>query len=111
MFNLFTNPVWVAVVSFVSAIFLTYAVRAAARRYGFVARPKADRWHKKPTAMMGGAAIFLTTVLIYLLFVPHNFESWIILSASSVLFLVGLLDDILNIKPYQKLIGQLIGAT
>jgi UDP-GlcNAc:undecaprenyl-phosphate/decaprenyl-phosphate GlcNAc-1-phosphate transferase len=111
MFSMFTNPVWVAVVSFVSAIFLTYAVRAAARRYGFVAKPKADRWHKKPTAMMGGAAIFLTTVLIYFLFVPYTSESLVILGASSFLFLVGLLDDILNIKPYQKLVGQLIGAT
>jgi UDP-GlcNAc:undecaprenyl-phosphate GlcNAc-1-phosphate transferase len=95
----------------VSALLLTYLVRAAARRYGFVAKPKADRWHKKPTAMMGGAAIFLTTVLIYSLFVPHTTESLVILGASSFLFLVGLLDDILNVKPYQKLVGQLIGAT
>jgi UDP-GlcNAc:undecaprenyl-phosphate GlcNAc-1-phosphate transferase len=110
MFNLFTNPIWVAVAGFVSAIFLTYIVRGAARRYGFVATPKADRWHKKPTAMMGGVAIFLTTVLTYLLFVPHSLESIVILGASSFLFLVGLLDDILNIKPYQKLVGQLIGT-
>jgi UDP-GlcNAc:undecaprenyl-phosphate GlcNAc-1-phosphate transferase len=111
MFSIFTNPFWVTVVSFVSALFLTYAVRGAARRYGFVAKPKADRWHKKPTAMMGGAAIFLTTVLIYFLFVPYTRESLVILGASSFLFLVGLLDDVLNIKPYQKLVGQLIGAT
>jgi UDP-GlcNAc:undecaprenyl-phosphate/decaprenyl-phosphate GlcNAc-1-phosphate transferase len=111
MFSMFTNPVWVAVVSFFSAIFITYVVRTAARRYGFVAKPKADRWHKKPTAMMGGAGIFLTTVLIYILFVPHTAESLVILGASSFLFVVGLLDDILNIKPYQKLVGQLIGAT
>ncbi len=110
MFSMFTNPIWVAIVSFVSAIILTYAVRGAARRYGFVAAPKADRWHKKPTAMMGGAAIFLTTILIYFLFVPYSRESLIILGASSFLFLVGLLDDILNIKPYQKLVGQLIGT-
>src|SRR4029079_14522283 len=32
-------------------------------------------------------------------------------SASSVLFVVGLVDDILHMKPYQKLIGQLIGAS
>ncbi|HEY8561249.1 MAG TPA: hypothetical protein VIL74_12810 [Pyrinomonadaceae bacterium] len=111
MFNTLTSPVWVAVISLVSALLLTYLVRAAARRYGFVAKPKADRWHKKPTAMMGGAAIFLTTVLIYSLFVPHTTESLVILGASSFLFLVGLLDDILNVKPYQKLVGQLIGAT
>jgi UDP-GlcNAc:undecaprenyl-phosphate/decaprenyl-phosphate GlcNAc-1-phosphate transferase len=111
MFRIFTNPVWVALASFVSALLLTYLVRAAARRYGFVAKPKADRWHKKPTAMMGGAAIFLTTVLVYFIFVPYTPESLVILGASAFLFLVGLLDDILNIKPYQKLVGQLIGAT
>lgn len=110
MFSVFTNPAWVALVSFASALLLTYAVRGAARRYGFVAKPKADRWHKKPTAMMGGAAIFLTTIFIYVFFVPHTSESWVVLGASSFLFVVGLLDDILNIKPYQKLVGQLIGA-
>ncbi|MBS1797551.1 MAG: glycosyl transferase [Acidobacteria bacterium] len=111
MLNLFSNPLWVAAISFVLAVGLTYVVRGAARRFGFVAKPKADRWHKKPTAMMGGVAIFLTTLLVYLLFVPHNRESFVILGASSFLFLVGLLDDLLNIKPYQKLVGQLIGAT
>ncbi len=113
MLSMFTNPIWVAVISFVSAVLLTYAVRGAARRYGFVAKPKADRWHKKPTAMMGGVAIFLTTVIIYivnLFFIPYSLESLVILGASSFLFVVGLLDDLLNIKPYQKLVGQLIGA-
>jgi UDP-GlcNAc:undecaprenyl-phosphate GlcNAc-1-phosphate transferase len=111
MLSFFTNPIWVAVISFVLAIVLTYFVRGAARRFGFVAKPKADRWHKKPTAMMGGAAIFLTTVLVYFLFVPYTRESLVIMGGSSFLFLIGLLDDVLNIKPYQKLVGQLIGAT
>ena len=111
MLSIFSNPTWVAVISFALSVGLTYLVRGAARRYGFVATPKADRWHKKPTAMMGGVAIFLTTILIYFLFVPYTRESLVILGASSFLFLVGLLDDILNIKPYQKLVGQLIGAT
>ncbi|MEP6902953.1 MAG: hypothetical protein ABJA66_14465, partial [Actinomycetota bacterium] len=111
MLSVFANPIWVAVISFASAVALTYVVRSGARRYGFVAKPKIDRWHKKPTAMMGGVAIFLTTVLIYILFIPKTTESLVILGASSFLFLVGLLDDILNIKPYQKLVGQLIGAT
>lgn len=92
------------------AMLATLTVRTFARRYGFVAKPKSDRWHKRPTAMLGGAAIFATTVFAYALFVPKTFESMVVLAAASFLFLVGLLDDILNIKPYQKLIGQLIGA-
>ena len=89
---------------------LTFAVRTAATRLGFVAKPKSDRWHKRPTAMYGGIAIFLTTIIFYLFAVPKTFESNVIVAGSAFLFLVGLIDDLINIKPYQKLIGQLFGA-
>ena len=108
---IFANPFAIGAVSFVLAVLLTYAVRTIATRYGFVAKPKSDRWHKRPTAMMGGVAIFLTTILAYVIFVPKTTESMIVIVASSFLFLVGLIDDLLNIRPYQKLFGQLIGAT
>jgi UDP-GlcNAc:undecaprenyl-phosphate/decaprenyl-phosphate GlcNAc-1-phosphate transferase len=106
-----TNPFVAGVTSLVVAIVLTFVIRELAQRYGFVAKPKSDRWHKRPTAMMGGVAIFATTVLMYGVFVPKTEETLIVMAASSFLFLVGLFDDLLNIKPYQKLIGQLIGAT
>ncbi|MET0752617.1 MAG: hypothetical protein ABWZ66_04565 [Pyrinomonadaceae bacterium] len=105
-----SSPFTVAIISFALSIGLTFAVRELAGRFGFVAKPKSDRWHKRPTAMMGGVAIFLATVLAYLFLVEHTRESWVILGGSSFLFLVGLIDDILHIKPYQKLIGQLIGT-
>jgi UDP-GlcNAc:undecaprenyl-phosphate GlcNAc-1-phosphate transferase len=111
MRELTQNPFFIGIIAFVAAVVLTFAVRALARRYGFVAKPKADRWHQRPTAMMGGAAIYLTTVLMYLVFVePHTRESWIILGGSSFLFLIGLVDDVFHVKPYQKLFGQLIGT-
>lgn len=106
----FSNPFVVGGISAAFAVLMTLAVRAYARKFDFVAKPKSDRWHKRPTAMLGGAAIFATTAVMYGIFVPYTFESLIILAAASFLFLVGLLDDLLNIKPYQKLIGQLIGS-
>jgi len=105
-----SSPIAIASISFALSLGVTFAVRELARRYGFVAKPKSDRWHKRPTAMMGGVAIFLATAIVYLIFIEQTRQSWIILGASSFLFLVGLIDDTLNIKPYQKLIGQLIGA-
>lgn len=110
MLQLSSNPILLAIGSFLVSVLLTFAVRAFARKQNFVAAPKSDRWHKKPTAMLGGTAIFLTTVLMYLLFVPYTVESTVILAGSSFLFIVGLVDDILQIKPYQKLIGQFIGV-
>src|SRR5205809_3295247 len=106
-----TNPFAVAAASFVCGLLLTFLVRGFARRYNFVAKPKADRWHKKPTAMLGGVAIFLTTGTMYLLLVPYSPQSIIVFSGSAILFVVGLVDDLLHIKPYQKVIGQLIGAS
>src|SRR5688572_2771134 len=93
------------------AAVLTFAIRSFARRNGYVAKPKSDRWHKQPTAMYGGIAIFATTLFLYLLFVPKSFESNVVIAGSTFLFAVGLLDDTYGIKPYQKLIGQLIGAS
>jgi UDP-GlcNAc:undecaprenyl-phosphate/decaprenyl-phosphate GlcNAc-1-phosphate transferase len=98
------------VLSFGLAAALTPVVRALARRYGAVARPKDDRWHKKPTAMLGGIAIFLTTIITFLFFVPRTPHNWVVILASTFLFFVGLVDDLLHIKPYQKLIGQVMGS-
>ena len=61
--------------------------------------------------MLGGIAIFIGTAAAYLLFVPKTEESLVVLGGAGFLFALGLLDDLVTIKPYQKLIGQLIGAT
>jgi UDP-GlcNAc:undecaprenyl-phosphate/decaprenyl-phosphate GlcNAc-1-phosphate transferase len=96
--------------SFVLALVLTPLVRLLARRLGFVAKPKTDRWHKKPTAMMGGVAIYLSVIISVLFFTPQTTYSFVILLASSFLFFVGLVDDVIHVKPYQKLIGQVLGS-
>jgi len=96
--------------SFCLALILTPVVRAAARRSGFVAVPKTDRWHKKPTAMLGGVAIWFSVVITSLVFSLQITYGKQILMASTFLFLVGLVDDLIHVKPYQKLIGQILGA-
>ena len=101
----------VPLVSLALAAALTPVVRSFARRWGFVAKPKTDRWHKRPTAMMGGIAIWLAVITTFLTLVPHTSAGWVVAGAASFLFLVGLIDDWLHIKPYQKLIGQVIGAS
>jgi UDP-GlcNAc:undecaprenyl-phosphate GlcNAc-1-phosphate transferase len=104
------NPIFTGTAAALLSAVLTLAVRSFARRYGYVAKPKSDRWHKRPTAMLGGIAIFLATAIIYLLTVTPTPASSAVLGGSAFLFLVGLIDDVVNIRPYQKLMGQLIGA-
>ena len=94
----------------VLALALTPLVRLLARRLGMVARPKTDRWHKKPTAMLGGVAIWLSVVISFFAFIPRTPYGLVVMAASTFLFLVGLVDDFLHTKPYQKLIGQVMGS-
>src|SRR5688500_5086666 len=96
--------------AFVLATLLTPLVRAFARRIGMVAVPKTDRWHKKPTAMLGGAAVWLTVIICYFIFIPPTVYGTQILLVSTFLFFVGLVDDLLHIKPYRKLSGQILGS-
>ncbi|MEQ1606064.1 MAG: hypothetical protein ABL999_14465 [Pyrinomonadaceae bacterium] len=108
--GLVSSPFFVGAVAAILSVICTFAVRSIAVRYGFVARPKSDRWHKKPTAMHGGIAIFIATTVVYFTLVPISRESLVVIGGSAFLFFVGLIDDLISVRPYQKLIGQLIGA-
>lgn len=96
--------------AFLLALALTPLVRTLARRWGMIARPKSDRWHQQPTALLGGVAIFLAAVLAGLIFLPRVAQGWLVLAGGAWLFLVGLVDDLWHIRPFSKLMGQLLGA-
>lgn len=97
-------------VTFALAAGLTPLVRVLAFRYGMVAMPVRDRWHQKPTALLGGVAIFIAFWLSSWLLNDNRPFLSSIFPASILLFLLGLLDDFLHIKPATKLIGQIIAA-
>lgn len=91
--------------------FFTPVVRHLALRYNLVARLREDRWHKKPTAILGGVGIYLSFGITFLFFRPvfnHQILGFII--AGSFMFFWGLLDDIIHINPQIKLLGQVISA-
>lgn len=86
------------------------ACRSVARRTGRVARPSADRWHSKPTALMGGVAIFLATMCA-LAFI-HPFRQVALYALTGIgIFIVGFTDDVMPLKPATKLVAQLALAS
>jgi UDP-GlcNAc:undecaprenyl-phosphate GlcNAc-1-phosphate transferase len=97
-------------IAFAAAIVLTLIVRTVARRLALVAAPRPDRWHKKPTALFGGIGIFaaflVTTTLLRK--APHVDGGSLMLLCCSGMFVVGLVDDIWHLKPYAKLVGQIV---
>ena len=55
------------------SVVVTPICRLAAQRLGCVAKPSADRWHRRPTALFGGVAIVVTVVGLALTIRPHGF--------------------------------------
>ena len=43
-----------ALVAFATSVVLVRLCRSVAHRFGYVAVPRADRWHARPTALLGG---------------------------------------------------------
>jgi len=82
-----------------------------ARRSGFVATPRADRWHREPTALMGGVAIYLACLIAFVLFRERSVGGGgLLFACASAMFLLGLVDDLVHLKPYAKLVGQIAAA-
>jgi UDP-GlcNAc:undecaprenyl-phosphate GlcNAc-1-phosphate transferase len=102
-------------------------VRGFALKKGWIAAPSKERWHTKPTAMMGGIAIFISSAvplalqadfgsIWHYLIGPHRVLQEPSLNAALLfgtvfLFAVGLFDDLHNIKPHSKLIAQILAAS
>lgn len=93
------------------ALALTALARVVSPKIGLVAAPRRDRWHSKPTPLLGGSAIYLAFVGGFYFFGPRTSGAFAILVGGTLLVVVGLVDDILHIKPYTKLVFQLIAAS
>lgn len=73
-------------------------------------KPGGRKVHTKFTPSMGGVPIFVSGLIALMAFLPfkHIVDLKYFLFALGLIFLVGLRDDYSNLKPYKKLVGQLI---
>lgn len=94
---------------FVLALVLVPLCRVVARRTGMVAHPRNDRWHRQVVPLLGGVAIAMAT-LIGALVTGVASETVVPLTAAMAIFVMGLVDDVLALKPVTKLIGQIAMA-
>jgi len=131
--DLFHNYIGVFVVSFVVAILATPVMRRLAIANGIVDRPdEARKSHRFPIAYLGGVGVFLGIIAgIFFSYIgprfglmefhPIKFQNLdtdgqtvrvpiSIIGGMTIIMLVGMLDDVLNISPWQKVGGQLLAA-
>jgi UDP-GlcNAc:undecaprenyl-phosphate/decaprenyl-phosphate GlcNAc-1-phosphate transferase len=97
-------------VAFAASLALVPLCRLVAVRAGYVARPKADRWHQRHTALLGGVAIG-TVALAGGWMVDEGGHLRVLLVAGTGVFILGLVDDLAGLRPSTKLVAQIALAS
>jgi UDP-GlcNAc:undecaprenyl-phosphate GlcNAc-1-phosphate transferase len=105
-----TKAILAALVAFAVAAALTPLVARFARRIGAVDELKEIGLAKKQTPLLGGLAIFAGALVAGLFFLPDNQRTEGILAAAALITIVGALDDVYDMHPAIKLLGQIAAA-
>jgi UDP-GlcNAc:undecaprenyl-phosphate GlcNAc-1-phosphate transferase len=107
--------------SFVVALAATWLCKKIALKLGIVDKPdNFVKTHKEPVAYLGGIGILagLTVGILAGIVLLKDYAafdkclSWLlgVLAGAGIACFVGLVDDILDIRPWQKLLGEFIAA-
>lgn len=98
--------------AFAVAVVCTPLAIRLAPKIGAVDIPKdARRVHTKPMPRFGGMALYLGTTSVVTLFLPKDSQLWGIILSSTLMYLVGVVDDLRGISAKVKLLGQIVCAT
>ncbi|KRN20995.1 hypothetical protein IV79_GL000220 [Pediococcus claussenii] len=101
----------------ISAV-LTPFVRRFAFLIGAVDEPSARRVNKVPMPTMGGLAIFIAYNFTMFVLMRNQiptapdklFQFWGMFAGQCIIIITGMIDDVVELKPYQKMIGILLAA-
>lgn len=114
------SSLWVQILGFLAALLVSGLVTPLIRRVAIDAGhydiPNDRKIHKFPVPRIGGIAIWggfiLTMGGVSLFYQGQLVESSLdgVLLGGTIIFFVGLLDDLYNLSPYLKLFGQFLAA-
>src|SRR5262245_51822425 len=109
--------------SLLTALACTPLARMLAVRVGAVAKPTNDRWHKEPTALLGGVAMVVATAAGLAAATLLVGSRWADVPATAVsrpalavglsaalMFVVGLVDDLFHLRAQTKFLFALLGG-
>lgn len=111
MFDLYFFPLAAIAATFLFSFSLTFFAKQLAWRIGAVDVPgEARRMHDHPIPRAGGVAVYLTFLLACAVFCPTTPAMYAIWTGGCLLFLTGLLDDILSVGVGIRLTVQTAAA-
>ena len=93
------------------ALYLTPVMRRAALQFGIVDHPDGKlKNHEEPVPYMGGVSIYLAFLLALAFSFELNREVLGLLLSGTIVLLLGLIDDLGQLKPWVKLGGQVVAV-
>lgn len=100
-------------IAIVMSLIMTFFYRKLAEAFGWLDRPSEKKIHKKPIPTMGGICLFLVYWTVYYLGIPIENQlvnvSAVFIS-SLIILVTGIVDDLYELKPWQKMLGILLAA-
>ncbi len=96
--------------SMIVSLILTPIVIKVSHKLGIVDQPNFRKVHTKPISVLGGTVILISFLVGIWLGHPIETEVKPLVIGSVLIYLVGLIDDIYDLKPIIKLFGQVIAA-
>lgn len=102
------------IVAFLIALAVSYLltprVKTLAIKAGALDAPDARKVHTRPIPRMGGLAIYAAFVLAVLSSLHVTTEVMGLLAGGTVILIVGIIDDIMQLPAKVKLLGQILAA-
>lgn len=77
---------------------------------GILDQPTSLKNHKSPTPYLGGLAVYSSFIIVLALYFPVDWNLSLFLIGSTLLMLVGLVDDLMPLSAFYKFLGQVIAA-
>ena len=97
-------------ISLIASYVLSFLTRKVLVRYNVLAHPGARKVHKVAIPEGGGIAIFLVVMATSLAALGYNSDFLGFYVGATLMFLMGLVDDIFDVRARYKLLGQIIAV-
>ena len=94
-------------IAFLLSLYTTPLMRQAALQWGIVDKPNSGlKTHSEPVPYLGGLAVFLAYLITLAVTFDFSYAVLGILLSGTLMLLLGLVDDLGVLSPYEKLAGQ-----
>ncbi len=97
-------------ISAIAGLLLVPLVRRIALKHGLVDRPGGRKIHTKPIPRIGGLAVYVGSMIGALPFLSDSNATMGVMLAGTFVFIIGFIDDLLDLKAKIKLAGQIIAC-